>query len=124
MSTARGFVFELDEELSEGTLVAVIVTTPSGKIVELWAEVELGERVIVLRQLAVYGVTATAGGLGASTLRDLVRAAMEVFDVDRIRIEDTRRVSGARAGRAVRPIEFRRQARQNDSDSAEFGPTE
>lgn len=49
MRGSRGFAFALDEELSEGDLVAVVVTTPSGKTVQLWAEVELVGRTIVLR---------------------------------------------------------------------------
>jgi hypothetical protein len=35
-------------------------------------------------------------------------AAMEVFDVDRIRIEEARRTSGAHAGRVVKTLTFRR----------------
>jgi hypothetical protein len=119
---AHGFIFELDEELSDDNLVAVIVTTPSGKTLQLYAEVELAGRTMILRQLAIYGLTATAGGLGVRALFKMAHAAMEDFDVDRICIEDTRRVSVAGAGRAVRPIEFRRQARQDDSEIAEFAP--
>src|SRR5436305_8760900 len=98
---AHGFVFALDEELSEGELVAVIVTTPSGKTVQLYAEVELAGRMIVLRQLAIYGVNAQPGALGPVALRNMARAAVEDFDVDSIRIEETRRTSGAGPGRAV-----------------------
>lgn len=111
MPRSHGFAFELDEELSEGDLVAVVVTTPSGKTVQLWAEVELVDRTIVLRQFAIYGVNASAGEIGWTLLRNMAYAAMEDFDVDCIRIEEARRTSGARPGRAVRPIEFRRRAR-------------
>jgi hypothetical protein len=107
----HGFAFVLDEELSEGDLVAVVVTTPSGRAIQLYAEVELAGRIVTLRQLAVYGVNATAGELGAATLRAMARAAMEDFDVDCIRIEETRRTSGAGPGRTVRTIEFRRSVR-------------
>ena len=106
---SHGFAFVLDEELSEGDLVAAMVTTPLGKAIQLYAEVELTGRTMILRQLAVYGVNATAGELGPAMLRNLARAAMEEFDVDCIRIEETRRTSGAGAGRAVQPIEFRRR---------------
>jgi len=108
---SHGFAFLLDEELSEGDLVAVIVTTPLGKAIQLYAEVESTGRAIILRQLAVYGVNATAGELGPAMLRNMAFAAMEEFDVDCIRIEETRRISGAGPGRAVRPIEFRRRLR-------------
>jgi len=111
MPRSHGFAFAIDEELSEGDLVAVAVTTPSGKTVQLWAEVELAGRTIVLRQFAIYGVDASPGELGWTVLRGMAHAAMEEFDVDCIRIEEARRTSGARPGRALRPIEFRRRAR-------------
>jgi hypothetical protein len=38
----------------------------------------------------------------------MARAAMEVFDVDCIRIEEARRTTGAHAGRTVKTITFRR----------------
>ncbi|MDH3228435.1 MAG: hypothetical protein OEN55_01460 [Alphaproteobacteria bacterium] len=109
MAGANEFVFELDEEFSEGDLVAMTVTTPSGKRVHIWAAVELAGRNVILRQFSIYGVDANPGELGLVVLRDMAQAAMEVFDVDFIRIEDARRTSGAGAGRAVGPIEFRRR---------------
>ncbi|MFI4988316.1 MAG: hypothetical protein ACHQF3_12820, partial [Alphaproteobacteria bacterium] len=92
-----------------GNLVAVIATTPSGKTIQLYAEVELVERTLVLRQFAIYGVNAASGELGWTMLRKLAYAALEDFDVDRIRIEEARRTSGANPGHAVRSIEFRRR---------------
>ena len=109
MNSARGFRFEIDEELSEGELVALEVATPGGRVVQVWTEVELIGRIAVLRQFAIYGVTAAAGEIGARVLRDMARAAMEVFDVDGIRIEEARRTSGAGPGRVVRAVEFRRR---------------
>jgi hypothetical protein len=109
MTGAGGFVFELDVELSEGNLVAMIVTTPSGQTVQIWAEVELEERIAILRQFAIYGIDAQPGELGQTLLREMAQSAMEEFDVDLIRIEETRRTSGAGPGRAVRPIQFRRR---------------
>jgi hypothetical protein len=107
MTQAGGFLFVVDEELSEGDLVAVIVTTPAGRTLQLYAEVELVERTVVLRQFAIYGVNAMEGEVGPTTLRKLARAAMEEFDVDHIRIEEARRTSGANPGRAL-TIEFKR----------------
>lgn len=109
MDAAGGFAFAIVEELSEDNLVAVIATTPAGERIELYAEVELVGRTLILRQFAIYGVTVWAGGLGPTPLRALARAAMEAFDVDRIRIEEARRTSGATPGRATRPIEFSRR---------------
>jgi hypothetical protein len=106
---ARGeFSFEIDEELSEDDLVALIVTTPSKKRVQIWTEVELDGRTAVLRQFAIYGVGVRPGSLGGTELRQMARAAMEVFDVDCIRIEEARRTTGAHAGRTVKTITFRR----------------
>lgn len=109
MAEADGFVFVLDEELSEDDLVAVIVTTPCGKTLEIWTEVELDGRIAILRQFAIYGVNAQPGEFGQILLRDLAQAAMEEFDVDLIRIEETRRAKGQGPGRAVRPLRFRRR---------------
>jgi hypothetical protein len=108
MSEAGGFVFEIDEELSAGDLLALVVTTPSGETLQLWAEVSLVGRAAVLRQFAIYGMRAAPREVGLTVLRSMARAAMEVFDVDCIRIEEARRTSGANPGRIVRPIEFRR----------------
>jgi hypothetical protein len=121
MAGAHGFVFVLDEELSEGSLVALIVKTPSGKTVQVWTEVELVGRMAVLRQFAIYGVDAAAGEIGPNLLRRLARAAMEEFDVDRIRIEEARRTTGAGPGRTVRAIEFRRRDGAADPDAAQLG---
>jgi hypothetical protein len=41
----------------------------------------------------------------------MAQAAMEEFDVDCIRIEEARRISGANPGRTIGSIEFRRRAR-------------
>lgn len=111
MIVGLGYVFELDEELSEGDLVGITVTTPLGRTVELWAEVKLVERTAVLRQFAIYGVDLEPGRLGVAALREMAQAAMEAFDVDSIRIEEARRTSGAGSGRTVGPIEFRRKTR-------------
>ncbi|MGE0119871.1 MAG: hypothetical protein AB7S71_10960 [Dongiaceae bacterium] len=111
MSEGHGFVFVLDEELSEDDLVALVVTTPAGQTVQIWAEVELIGRTATLRQFAIYGVDVSAKELGLAALRAMARAAMEDFDVDCIRIEEARRTSGANPGRTARSIEFRRRAR-------------
>jgi len=108
MAAGGKFSFEIDEELSEDDLVALIVTTPSGKHVQIWTEVELGDRTAVLRQFAIYGVGVGPRTLGSTELRQMARAAMEVFDVDCIRIEEARRTTGAHAGRTVGTITFRR----------------
>jgi len=108
VSTDHGFRFELDEELSEGNLVALEVGTPTGRAIQLYAEVELIGRTGILRQIAIYAANMVPNDFGIAGLRKLARAAMEEFDVDCIRIEEARRTSGAGAGRTVERIEFRR----------------
>jgi hypothetical protein len=111
VSATHGFGFTLDPELSEDSLVAVIVTTPAGGTVQIWAEVELAGRTAILRQFAIYGVDIGRGGLGAGMLRGMALAAMENFDVDCIRIEEARRTARTAPTRILRPIEFRRRGR-------------
>jgi hypothetical protein len=107
MPESDGFLFELVEDLCEGSLVAVDVTTPSRQRVQIWTDVELIGRTAVLRQFSIYGVTVGSRELGPAMLRRMVRAAMEIYDVDCIRIEEALRVSGA-SRRRIRPIVFRR----------------
>ena len=114
MSAARGISFVLDEELSEDDLVAIVVTLPSGQALRVWAQVALEARTMILRQLAIYGVRLGPGEVGMAGVGRVALAAMEEFDVDSIRIEETRRIAGARSGRAVPAIELRRPAREPD----------
>lgn len=108
MTTTNGFAFELVEELCEGSLVAVTVTTPAGQRVQIWTEVDLAEaRTAVLRQFSIYGESVRSGEMGPAALRQMVRAAMVTYDVDCIRIEEALRISGA-SRRRTRPVVFRR----------------
>jgi len=108
MSIVAEFSFVLDNDYCSDDLVAFAVTTPSGDRVRLWAQVELAHRVVVLRQFAIFGIEATTVALGLSTLRAMARAAMEEFDVDCIRIDEARRISGAGPGRVASPVVFKR----------------
>jgi hypothetical protein len=101
------FSFALDEELSEGDVVAITVATPDGRTLQLYSEVELRGRIAILRQFAIYGLDIGAGQLGSRVLRRLAQAVMEEFDVDVIRIEEARRTSGANPGRSL-TLEFQR----------------
>jgi len=115
MRSSTGFNFELDDDLCEGNLVAVIATTPKGHAVELWAEVELVGQALILRQFAIYGIDVAAGGLGSQALVDMAQAAMEVFGVDTVRIEEARRTSGGNPGRTARTLEFHRRPPKDGS---------
>jgi len=118
MVGAGDYVFELDEELSDSDLVALTVTTPLGHRIQVWSQVELNGREVLLRQFAIYGLNMASGDFGLGELRRLVDATMEAFDVDSIQIDETRRTSGAGAGRVLRPLVFRRRKHEADPDSS------
>ena len=119
MIGSRGYVFEVDDELTEDNILALVVTTPSGDKVRLWAEVELIERTAVLRQFYIWAEDMEPGGLGAIGPRRMAQAALEEFDVDCIRIEGAHRTSGANPGRTVGALEFRRRAGSVDPDTTD-----
>lgn len=112
MVAAERCIFELDGDLSDGSLVGLTVTTPDGLAVRVWAEVELDGRVVVLRQFLIDGVNVAVGQFGTSRLRRIADDAMEFFDVDAIRIEEARRTTGANPDRIVPTVPFRRRGRQ------------
>lgn len=102
------FELEIFENLSRDDVVAGRITIAGGVILEFISEVELTDRVITLRQFAIWGVGVGPGELGWVVLRAMAREAMETFDVDRIRIEEAFRRSGANPGRTAGTIEFKR----------------
>ncbi len=107
------FRFDVDAELTAGAIVGVSVTTPEGKVVQLYGDLVLAGRNLVIQQFAIYGEEVAPGYLGAATLRAMARDAMETFAVDSIRIEEARRISGANPGRAI-TITSRRHAGSDD----------
>ena len=122
MADAAGFVFELDEKVSKGDIVAFTITTPAGHVLQVWSQIELKARTGVLRQLAIYGENVGTAGLGYAALRQLARAAMEAFDVDALEIEGARRTTGPYKGRVVPSLVFRsKRNRPDDPDAADAG---
>lgn len=81
--------------------------TSNGLDLVLWAQVELTGREVVLRQL-YFEQRNIGDGSVLGMRRGLVQAAMEIFDVDRIRIEGARRTSGIRPGRIAKSFIFER----------------
>ena len=95
--------------------MAIQADLPGGEAILIWAEVELDGRAATLRQPFIGGFDAatgrdTQGRLGLLGLRRLVQEAMEHFDVDRIGIEQARRISGASPGRPIKNLVFRRRS--------------
>jgi hypothetical protein len=103
------FIFDLNERLTEGNLVALDVILPNGHSLTLWAEVALEGRIAVLRQFAIYSHEERPNMPGMTTLFRLAQAVMEEFDVDLIRIEEARRTSGANPNRTVQTIDLKRR---------------
>lgn len=117
---AGEYRFTLLNDLSEDNLVAIRADRPGGEAILIWAEVELEGRMAILRQPFIGGFDAAArrdlrGRLGHGGVLQLVQEAMEQFDVDCIRIEQARRISGANPGRAIDNLVFRRRTRDDSS---------
>lgn len=102
-------LFEIDPGLSSDDLVALTVTLPGGETLSIWSQVELAGRTAILRQFAIYGADDQHLRIGPRLLREMIRTALEVFDVDCIQVVEARRTSGAGPGRIVPRLTFRRQ---------------
>lgn len=107
----RRFHFEFPSAFREDNLVALKATAPSGEELLVWAEVSLGVREIVLRQLAIWGVNIGPNEFGVRLLRQAAQDFMEEFDVDTLRIVQARRTSGAHPQRSLQDVVIRRTAR-------------
>lgn len=99
--------FAIDDELSDEDLVGVVVKASNGLHLMLWAQVELTDKDVVLRQLYVERRDLNNWSI-MGMRRAIAQAAREVFDVDRIRIEEARRTSGVRPGRIAGTLVFER----------------
>ncbi len=95
------FEFEIDDELSKGEFIAAVVKSPGNDDLQVWANAELKHRELILRGLGIFPVSGNRMHFGARYFRELIRAVMETFDVDIIRIEETRRISGSCPGRTL-----------------------
>jgi len=93
-------------EDADDIIVATIVSDYATLM--LMAEVEFASKSLVLRGLHVHGTDVAANELGVAGLRRLLREAMELLDVEEIRIEGARRTSGAGPGRTPRALRFAR----------------
>jgi hypothetical protein len=94
--TSADIEIVLDDELTDGTVATVRITTPSGELLVM-AEAEQNERELVLRRLDIQA------DLGPTRLRQLVRGVME-----RMEFEGATRTSGARRGRVPHTLRFTR----------------
>lgn len=97
--------FDLDDELTAGSIATLLVRTPWGEIRIMGEIVEVGGR-LHARGVHVSGVGPNR--LGTAGLATIARAFAEVFDVDEILVEGAARTSGASPGRRPRPFRWHR----------------
>lgn len=114
MTAKSEYQFAILDELSEGSLVAITARRSGGGEILIWAEIELDGREAILRQPFISGFDSATnrdlqGQLNQRGVRRLAQEAMEQFDVDCIRIEQARRISGANPGRSIKCLVFRRK---------------
>jgi hypothetical protein len=101
--------FELDDELTTGSIGTLVVRSLAGEIRIMGEVLEFGRRVHV--------VGAHIGGagphvLGRTGLLALARAFAETFDVNEILIEGAARTTGARPGHRPRALRWHRDTGQ------------
>ena len=108
MLSAGAVGFEVIGDLSAGDILTLRITAPFGRV-DVQGEVEFDGSTLVLRGFNIEGVDIGAGALGVRALRELAQVAMEVFDVDTIRIASARRTSGAGRNRYTATLQFRRK---------------
>jgi hypothetical protein len=91
----------LDYEFDQlGTIYVRLVSGPQQ--IEIVADIEVGQRRVVLRRLHVSG--AGPNTMGPAVLRRLMRWAKVRLDVDELRIEGAARTSGVNPGRFPRAL--------------------
>ena len=99
---------DLDFDATDHPIVALRVYAAGGTIVIMGEVVRRGEG-LELRGVHIHS-DAGANGFGGSTLRRLVRALMEMFNVDFVLVEGTRRAGRTNPGNRTRLLRFARKA--------------
>lgn len=107
--SAADIVIDLDNDLTDGSVATVTVTTPDGTLVVM-AVVDILGRLGMFRDIHLHGVTLGANEFGLRRLRWVARAMMEAFDLDEAVIVGAARTSGAGPGHRPRPLRFARKA--------------
>jgi hypothetical protein len=110
MWSAADIVIVLSADDTDDPVVTAEIKTPAGTL-RLMAEPEWPGRVLILHGCHMHGEDVGPNAFGWRELRWLAAAAMEVLDVDEIRVEGEVRTSGANPGRRPRPLRFARKIR-------------
>lgn len=108
MLNSGEFSLTVVEDQSEGDILTLRLMTPSGRL-DVQAEAHLDQRTLTLARFNIEGVNIGVNQVGPGGLRRLAQLAMEVFDVDCLRIDPARRTSGAGRFRYSAPLTFRRK---------------
>lgn len=108
MLNSGEFSLVVVEDQSEGDILTVRLIMPSGQL-DVQAEAHLDQRTLTLARFNIEGIDIGVNDVGAGGLLRLAQLAMEVFDVDCLRIDPSRRTSGARRFRYTAPLTFRRK---------------
>jgi hypothetical protein len=109
MWNSAAISFDLDDELTVGSIGTLLVRSPAGEIRIMGEVLEFGRRVHVVE---VHISGASSNVLGRTGLWALARAFAETFDVDEILVEGAARTTGARPGHRPRAFHWRRGAGQ------------
>ncbi len=110
MWTAADIRIELVTDITDDPVVTAEIVTPAGTL-RAMAEPERNGRTLILHGYHMHGEDIGPNEFGARQLRWLAQAAMEMFDVDEIRVEGEVRTSGANPGYRPRPLRFTRKIR-------------
>jgi hypothetical protein len=101
--------FELANDTTDHPIVTVTIDTPAGQLSAMAEPIRNG-RSLLLRGLHVQSETVGRNTIGAANLTFMVRAFMEVMDLDELVVAGGLRTTGANPGRTPRERRFTRRA--------------
>jgi hypothetical protein len=101
-------MIEIIRKQSDENIVVARITTTVGTIL-IMAEVELTGPSLILNGVHIQGDDVKVNEVGVAGLRRMIEEAMEELGVDEIVIIGAVRTTGARPGRAPRPLRFTRK---------------
>ena len=109
--------FEMIDDLSEGSLVTLEISTPIGTMLVMGSAMVAG-RVITADGVHIHGVDVASGAFGPGALRVIADALLERMNCDELVVQGAVRTSGARPGARPRPLRFARRPRPETDPEA------
>ena len=107
MFTKDEVTVTLDEEMSQGNVITLVLETPDGPIELMGYVTDLNQKELRVQQVHIQG--AGAPPVTSVKLQVMAEAVMEALHVDTVQIQGAARSSGANPGRTPRPFRFFRQ---------------